>query len=65
MAILRKLKRILTKEFPVPDKVQLEDYKKSVYGSIRSERFKRMDSMDRHDGSPRLDSQNTRRPSDA
>ncbi|HBI41324.1 MAG TPA: hypothetical protein DDY78_00510 [Planctomycetales bacterium] len=48
MAILRKLKRILTEEFPAPDKVRLEDHD-GVIGSISSERFKQMDSMDRHD----------------
>jgi hypothetical protein len=48
MALLRKIKRILTEQFPAPDKVHLEDYK-GVFGSIRSERFKHMDGMDRHD----------------
>ena len=48
MAILRKLKRILTEQFPAPDKVRLEDHD-GVIGSISSERFKQMDSMDRHD----------------
>jgi hypothetical protein len=48
MALLRKIKRILTEQFPAPDKVHLEDYK-GVFGSIRSERFKRMGPMDRHD----------------
>ena len=48
MAILRKLKRILTEEFPAPDKVRLFDHD-GVIGSISSERFKQMDPMDRHD----------------
>jgi stress-induced morphogen len=48
MAILRKIKRILTEQFPAPDKVRLEDYH-GVFGSISSERFKQMDPMDRHD----------------
>jgi hypothetical protein len=48
MALLRKIKRILTEQFPAPAKVRLEDHD-GVIGSISSERFKQMDSMDRQD----------------
>jgi acid stress-induced BolA-like protein IbaG/YrbA len=48
MAILRKIKRILTEQFPAPAKVRLEDHD-GVIGSISSECFKQMDPMDRQD----------------
>jgi acid stress-induced BolA-like protein IbaG/YrbA len=46
MVLLRKLKKILTEQFPPPDKVSLEE-QDGVIGVIASARFKRMSSIDR------------------
>jgi hypothetical protein len=46
VALLRKIKRILSEEFPPPAKVSLEDHD-GVIGSILSERFQQMDALDR------------------
>lgn len=46
MALLGKIKHSLTEEFPPPARVNLEDHD-GVIGSILSERFRRMDAMDR------------------
>jgi hypothetical protein len=46
LVLLRKIKRILTEQFPPPDKVSIEDHD-GVIGYILSERFQRMDMMDR------------------
>ena len=48
MVLLRKIKRILTEQFPPPDKVNIEDHD-GVIGYILSERFERMDMMERQD----------------
>jgi hypothetical protein len=46
MAVIHKLRRILTKEFPSPDRVSLRD-RDGIIGIITSTRFRDMDSMDR------------------
>ncbi len=46
MALLQKVKRVLAEEFPPPDKLKLEDHD-GIFGSIRSNRFRRMEMLDR------------------
>jgi stress-induced morphogen len=48
MAVARKLKRVLTRHFPPPDKVELRDEDR-IIGVITSKRFRGMDSMQRQD----------------
>jgi hypothetical protein len=48
MALVRKLKRILTKAFPPPDKVSLRDHH-GLIGIVTSTRFRNMDTMARQD----------------
>jgi hypothetical protein len=48
LVLLRKIKRILAEQFPPPGKVSLEDHD-GVIGYIMSERFERMDMMERQD----------------
>src|SRR5438270_13088839 len=48
MAIVRKLKKILEERFPPPDKVDLRD-EDGIIGVVTSKRFRRMDTMQRHD----------------
>jgi hypothetical protein len=45
---VRKLKRILEKEFPPPDKVDLRD-EDGIIGVVTSRRFRRMETMRRQD----------------
>ena len=44
--LLRKLERVLTKRFPAPATVKLEDHG-GIIGVITSDRFSRMESVDR------------------
>lgn len=48
MALVRKLKRILENRFPPPDKIDLRD-DDGIIGVITSERFRRLDTMQRQD----------------
>jgi stress-induced morphogen len=48
MAVARKLKKILEKSFPTPDKVNLRD-EDGIIGIVTSKRFRRMDTMQRQD----------------
>jgi hypothetical protein len=46
MALIRKLKRILTEAFPPPAKISLRD-EDGIVGVVTSARFRHMDMMDR------------------
>jgi len=48
MAVATKLKKILEKRFPAPDKVVLRDEDR-IIGIITSRRFRRLDTMQRQD----------------
>jgi hypothetical protein len=48
MALIRKLKRILSEQFPPPSKFSIKD-KKGIFGIVTSRRFQNMDTMDRQD----------------
>ena len=48
MAVVRKLKKVLEKHFPHPDKVVLRD-DDGIIGIITSEKFRRLDTMQRQD----------------
>ena len=48
VVLLRKVRRILTEQFPPPAKVSLEDHD-GIIGYVQSERFKRMRTTDRQD----------------
>jgi hypothetical protein len=48
MALLRKVKAALSREFRPPDKVTLRD-EDGIIGVVTSERFRPLDMMDRQD----------------
>ena len=48
MRVARKLKKVLEKRFPPPDKVVIRD-KDRIIGIITSKRFRRLDTMQRQD----------------
>jgi len=46
VALRRKVERVLTESFPPPAKVRVEDHD-GIYGSVVSNRFKRMEMVER------------------
>jgi len=44
--LLRKLEKVLTRQFPSPSKVRLEDHD-GIFGVITSTKFQGMDPLDR------------------
>lgn len=45
--LVRKLEKVLTRRFPAPARVKLENNKDAVIGVVTSAEFARMDSLDR------------------
>jgi hypothetical protein len=46
MEIIKKVRSVLTKEFPPPDKVELED-DDGIIGAVISRRFEGLEAIDR------------------